>query len=67
MNQDNVIALSPCGDSLPDIAAELIAQYLTITHFPYSTVHKGDLLLLAKYNETVPEPDFPDMHSVRAT
>ena len=52
--------LSPSGNNLPEVVTELIAQYLTTSPPPYLIVQKGDLILLARYIDSVPDPDVPD-------
>ncbi|KAL7527249.1 hypothetical protein ACHAWF_002103, partial [Thalassiosira exigua] len=52
------------GVELPDSVAHLIAEYWqTKAPPPYLFVEEGDLLLLGRYQERIPDPDFPDMIS----
>ncbi|KAL7544430.1 hypothetical protein ACHAWF_007813 [Thalassiosira exigua] len=60
-----ICKLCPEGMELPEGVAHLIAEYWQTAPPPYLFVNKGDLLLLARYEQTIPDPDFPDNLSAR--
>mmetsp|Transcript_36210 Transcript_36210/g.66507 ORF Transcript_36210/g.66507 Transcript_36210/m.66507 type:complete len:318 (+) Transcript_36210:492-1445(+) len=46
--------------TIPEVVAHLIWEYWQTGPPPFLFVERGDLLLLARCEETVPDPDFPD-------
>eukprot|EP00592_Proboscia_alata_P005422 CAMPEP_0194373366 /NCGR_PEP_ID=MMETSP0174-20130528/21795_1 /TAXON_ID=216777 /ORGANISM="Proboscia alata, Strain PI-D3" /LENGTH=395 /DNA_ID=CAMNT_0039152391 /DNA_START=309 /DNA_END=1494 /DNA_ORIENTATION=+ len=55
------------GVEIPDGVAHLIWEYFQTGPPPYLFVNKGDLLLLARCKESVPDLDFPEMISSAVT
>ena len=57
----------PPGMILPDAAAHLVWEYWKTGPPPYLIVNRGDLLLLARKKETIPDPEFPENLQVTVT
>ena len=62
-----ICKLCPNDMNLPDDAAHLIWEYWQTGPPPYLFVNKGDLLLLARKEEVMPDPDLSDIVQVTVT
>ena len=55
-----ICKLCPSDMIFPEAVGNLIREYWQAGPPPYLIVNKGDLLLLARHEEIVPDPDFPN-------
>lgn len=62
-----ICKLCPTDMILPDDAAHLIWEYWQTGPPPYLFVERGDLLLLARKKEDIPDPDLPEVLKVTLT
>ena len=62
-----ICKLCPTDLILPDTAAHLIWEYWQTGPPPYLFVERGDLLLLARKKEDIPDPDLPEVLKVTLT
>lgn len=62
-----ICKLCPTGMILPDAAAHLVWEYWKTGPPPYLIVNRGDLILLARKKETIPDPEFPENLQVTVT
>jgi hypothetical protein len=62
-----ICKLCPTGMMLPDAVGHLIWEYWKTGPPPYLIVNEGDLILLARKKETIPDPDLPEFLQVTVT
>ena len=62
-----ICKLCPTGIILPDAVAHLIWEYWKTGPPPYLIVNKGDLILLARKKESIPDPEHPEFLQATVT